>query len=95
MSEWTSNCDAPRGPCLLHKEHAEQLDAQQKAIHLRDRLIDKLKLIITTELTENDELGAEFVYVQSLKEEIKRLTAESAQLILKIEDFKERLKAYE
>lgn len=38
-----------------------------------NKVIVKLKMIIAHDLIENDELGAEFVYVQALKEEIHSL----------------------
>ena len=42
----------------------------------------RLKLIIAKELSENDELGSEFTYVNVLKDEIKTLSKENADLLL-------------
>lgn len=48
--------------------------------------IERLKKIITKELTENDDLGSEFVYVQALKGENARLTQQNEIMREALED---------
>lgn len=65
------------------KEIREKVERERKSGQLIDYLwkneydllaeIDRLNSIILKELTENDELGAEYTYVLLLKEEISRL----------------------
>lgn len=47
---------------------AETIESQVTELN---KVIVKLKMIIAHELIENDELGAEFVYVQALKDEVR------------------------
>lgn len=56
--------------------------------------IHRLRRIIAKELTENDELGSEFVYVNALKEEIAKLR-DSANVWLKVaQDNKDSMNAW-
>lgn len=65
--------DLECGESRFKKEDAEFI-IHAKATYLRllDEC-DRLRRVIAKELTENDELGSEFTYVNSLREENKRL----------------------
>lgn len=51
-----------------------ELDALKDAFNIQKVEIDRLTRVIAKELTENDELGSEFVYVNALKAETKDLS---------------------
>lgn len=57
----------------------------QFGFNLAQKEIDRLNRIIAKELSENDELGAEFVYVNALKTQIKELQGQLEEA-LKIQE---------
>ena len=62
-----------RGATIQYKKDAALIAA-------RDAKIDRLHRVIAQELTENDELGSEYTYVNALKDEIKELRAAAEAL---------------
>ncbi len=55
-----------------------------------EREIERLHKVIAKELSENDELGAEYTYVRALKEEIGRLNKHGYEVCL---DYEKQLEA--
>lgn len=54
---------------------------EKSAFDAQAEEIERLKKIIAKELSENDELGAEFVYVNILKEEINKMATKYIDVV--------------
>lgn len=73
---WASN----HSLATRNQSAAVIIQNQQTIIEHRNQQIEHLKRIIAKELTENDELGSEYVYVMALKEDIQAKDIRIARL---------------